>query len=436
MNIKNLLVKKLLLKEKLDELNRKKTLYEKTTLDKEIYENQINNFNRQWLNISSNNSFYKMWKEKYKLPNKIEKISDLNNYFPILTKKHINEFEDLLSIDFKDSSTISTGGTSGITTRFPISSKDTLDSYTNGYLGRSWWNINPLDDILMYWGHSHLFGGGIKGKFNHYKKQFSNYLINTKRVSSYSLSYDNVASFYDNLVDFNPSSIISYTSNVYKICKYMEDNNLYYNSDKLKGVILTSESVNDIDIELVNKRLNTEVINEYGMAETGPIAYSYKKTNNIKIFWDSFIITTNKDELVLSSIGQKLFPLINYSSEDKIIVDKSYKGSILTISKIEGKCRNILNIPSLNNRNEEISTILFDHIIKYYPDIFSIQYKQINNIVEIHVTSNKNLDLIKLKNHTELKLKEEFLNLDFSKIIFKQVSEIEKTIAGKIKTIL
>ena len=65
MNIKNLLVKKLLLKEKLDELNRKKTLYEKTTLDKEIYENQINNFNRQWLNISSNNSFYKMWKEKY-----------------------------------------------------------------------------------------------------------------------------------------------------------------------------------------------------------------------------------------------------------------------------------------------------------------------------------------------------------------------------------
>ena len=206
--------------------------------------------------------------------------------------------------------------------------------------------------------------------------------------------------------------------------------------NKLKGVILTSESVNDIDIELVNKRLNTEVINEYGMAETGPIAYSYKKTNNIKIFWDSFIITTNKDELVLSSIGQKLFPLINYSSEDKIIVDKSYKGSILTISKIEGKCRNILNIPSLNNRNEEISTILFDHIIKYYPDIFSIQYKQINNIVEIHVTSNKNLDLIKLKNHTELKLKEEFLNLDFSKIIFKQVSEIEKTIAGKIKTIL
>ncbi len=436
MLLKNEFIKKLLLKDKLKELERKKNIYNEIKENDQIYKYQIKKFNLQWQKISNNNYFYKMWKEKYSLPDQIEKIEDINNYFPILSKKEINNYQDLIFKDLTNFSLIATGGTSGLTTNFPVSKADSIEAYTNAYLGRSWWGIEPLDNILLFWGHSHLFGGGIKGKVNHLKKTFSNYLINTRRISSYSLSPGNVKDFYDEIKKSNPTSIISYTSNLYKICKYMENHNIYYKNSKLKGIILTSESVNDADIQLINKYLNSNVINEYGMAETGPIAYSKDETANIKVLWDSFIVTKKNNELVLSTIGNKLFPLINYVSEDKIVTKDIFKDSILSIEKIEGKCRNILKIPTINNEYKEVSTILFDHIIKYYPNIFSIQYKQLEDKVNIYVTSDKNIDLINLKKYLILKIEQEISDLDSNKINFIQIADIEKTIAGKTKTLL
>lgn len=434
--LKKYILEKLLLKKRIQKINEKKKLYSRLTSDKEIYEYQLEKFNYIWKYAYSNIPFYIQWKKIHNLPDKLQSITELKS-FPILTKKDIIENKQLIFDSLANYQVVLTGGTSGITTEFPVDERDSIEAYSNAYLGRSWWGIKPFDKILMFWGHVHIFGHGFSAKIMHYKKKLSDNLINTTKISSYGLDHKNVKNFYNAICENAPECIISYASNIYKICKYMEDKHIYYSKNNLKGIILTAESVTESEIELIHKHFSTNIINEYGMVETGPIGCSYQTTKNIKIFWGSFIITTNEsEELLLTTLGSKLFPLINYSSEDVIKVNTMYNDSIFTISEIKGKIRNVLNAKTQQGTFQKISTILFDHILKFYPSIYSIQYKQNNEYIEIYLTSNIQLNLTILHNYMENKMKIEFNDIDSNYIRLIQIDKLEKTIAGKNKTLL
>jgi phenylacetate-coenzyme A ligase PaaK-like adenylate-forming protein len=430
------LIKKLILKRRLKLIELKKNRYKNITTKKEIYEYQVEKFNKIWNYCITKIPFYIEWQKTHNLPNRINSIEELK-LFPVLTKQNLHKNQSFILKDLDNYYLTSTGGTSGVTLHFPTSKKNADEAYVNAYLGRSWWGVNPLDKILMFWGHSHLFGKGVGRIINQAKRVVSDLLINTRRISSYSLDVNNVKFFYKSIVTSRPKAIISYSSNVFKICKYMKSRNIYYNNPQLQGVILTSETVTKTDVRLIEEHLNTSVINEYGMAETGPIAYSYNKTDNIRVFWDDFILTSNKkEELILTTIGNVIFPLINYSSEDLVKVKIEYKGTILFLSEILGKIRDVLNISMLDGSRKEISTIFFDHVLKFYPDVYSIHYQQSGSDIKIFLTSDIKLDLINVKRYMSKEISKEFSGIDYNSLIIAQVDEVEKTIAGKNKTLI
>ena len=421
--ISNFILKKTILSKRLDLL-------------KEIYDYQVKKFNDTWNYCLREIPFYKKWQNDHNLPDKIEDIRELKD-FPYLTKKDIYENQEFILKNLKDYYLTSTGGTSGITTHFPTSKNNADEAYVNAYLGRSWWGIEPLDNVLMFWGHSHLFGKGFKRYIRQVKRKVSDILINTVKISCYSLDVTNVKEFYRSIESISPKAIISYSSNIFKICKYMENKQLFYKNDNFKGIILTSETVTQVDIDLINKYLNVDVINEFGMAETGAISYSFEETNNIKTFWDSFILTVDdKNELIITTIGNNIFPLINYSSEDVVVIRNEYKDSILSLSSIEGKVRNVLKVSLVDSTIQNISTIFFDHVLKYYNNIYSINYKQDNDKICIYLTSDIILDIKDLEKYVQSEIEKEFKNIDYKKIKIMQVDTVEKTIAGKNKTLI
>jgi len=432
----SLFVKKTFLRKRLTLIQLKKKRYSDTLSHEEIYQYQIEKFNRVWGHCIANIPFYTKWRQDHNLPDRINSIEDLK-LFPVLTKQHVHQNQEFILQGLDNYYLTSTGGTSGITTHFPTSKKNADEAYANAYLGRSWWGINPLDDILMFWGHSHLFGKGIKRFFSQFKRWASDFVINTKRVSCYDLDASSVHSFYGTIESMNPKAIISYSSNIFKVCQYMKSNSLHYEGPRLNGVILTSETVTKADTQLIEGYLNTNVINEYGMAETGAIAYSFRKTDNIRVFWDSFIVTSNKQkDLMLTTIGDSIFPLINYSSEDLAEVKSEYKASILSLRKVLGKARDVLNVCMLDGSKKEISTIFFDHVLKFYPDIYSIHYQQDRSDVVIFLTSDKRLNLRDVKSYLYKEISKEFHNIDYSHLSVVQVDDVKKTIAGKNKTFL
>jgi phenylacetate-CoA ligase len=432
----NFFIKKTILQKRLFLLEKKKKKYQEIIRDEDIYDYQIEKFNKIWKYCITKIPFYIAWQKTHNLPNKISTVEELK-LFPILTKNCLNENQSFILKELNNFSLTSTGGTSGITLHFPTSKVNSDEAYVNAYLGRHWWNINPLEKILMFWGHSHLFGKGFNRILNQVKRAVIDFFINTKRISSYSLDAKNVETFYKKIKSSRPNVIISYSSNIFKICKYMENQKLQYHGPKLKGIILTSEIVTKADTKLIKECLNTNVINEYGMAETGPMAYSYEETDNIRVFWDDFILTSNNQkDLYITTIGNPIFPLINYYSEDIVQIKNQYKDSILFLNEIQGKLRDVLNVKMLDGSIKKISAIFFDHVLKFYPNIYSMHYKQDGSNVDIFLTSDIKIDLSDVKHYLSKEVSKEFSGIDFDSLIIMQLNEVQKTIAGKNKTLL
>jgi phenylacetate-CoA ligase len=427
----NYILKATIFKKRLNLLEDKKSLYASIKNEDEIYQFQLEKFNQIWSKAIVEIPFYIKWKNEHNLPNQINSLKELKD-FPVLKKKDIQQNAQLIFDNLKNFTTISTGGSTGEPTRFPTSKKESLNSYANHYIARGWWGIKPLDDVLLFWGHSHLFGGGMKGKINQYKRVLSDWLINTKRLNAYDMSVHTLGKYYQELKNSNPSMILGYTSTIYKMAKYIDENKLDigYKSN-LKGIVVTSETVTDYDIKLIEKVFKVPCILEYGMAETGAIAYSKEKAKNIKLFWDTFIGIKDKDNILnITTINDRLFPLINYRTDD--MVETNDEVSILTINKILGRKNDFLKI-KVGDKIVESHSELFTHLLKSIKGVVNfkiIQKKDLSICIE-YVSSQK-LD-ISVSFFNEIK--KEFKEIDKRIFSFKQVEEIQKTIAGKAKWI-
>ena len=366
------------------------------------------------------------------MPEKIKNINELKS-FPILKKEHIQKNEKLIFGSLKNYSIISTGGSTGSPTKFPTFYNETINSYANHYLARGWWNIKPLDRIIFCWGHSHLFGSGIHEKFNQYKRFLYDFIINTKRLNAYDMSLGSIDKYCQIIKKSNPAMIIGYTSSIYRIAKYIDENNFDINNNSnLKAVVVTSETVTNYDINLIEKIFNTTCVIEYGMAETGVIAYSSKENSeNLDLFWDTFIgIKNDKNVLNITTINDRIFPLINYSTDD--LIESNDYNSILKIKKIIGR------------KNDFIKIKVRDNIIECHSEFFTHVLKSIKNIENFKIIQKKNLDIeieyVSLYNFNFSKIflneiSKEFNGVNKNTFTFRRVKDIQKTIAGKSKWI-
>jgi phenylacetate-CoA ligase len=430
--IQKYFIKNTVFKNRLHILEGKIDLYDRDLSVDDIYEYQLVEFNKIWSSAILNTPFYKMWKNKHSLPDSIQSLEELK-HFPILTKKDIQSNKDLIFNHLNKYSIISTGGSTGEPSKFPTSKIEQYFNYANTYMARARWHIKPLDHCLLFWGHSHLFGAGVLGRVNQYKRIMQDWLINSVRLNAYDMSVETTSYYHNEVCRRNPTFILGYTSILYKISKFIKENNLSIgNKSNLKAVIVTSEVVTDYDIELIESVFNVPCVIEYGMAETGVIAYQLNKSKRLSVFWDSFVCVKNEDNnLLVSTISNKLFPLINYQTDD--IVECADSPSILIIDEIQGRKKDILNV-AVRDGEISLSGILMVHILKSYKGIYSIQFKQLENLsAEIRLVTDLGVDLDDVKKYFIHNIKIDHKDILAESFIFKNLDHIEKTIAGKEK---
>ena len=437
MGIKKFILKNTVFKKRLKLLKDKKELYKTMVEPKDIYEYQLNKFNLMWENAYNNIPFYTMWKEKYNLPSKIKSIEEIKD-FPILTKKDIQQNQDLIFNHLKNYKTLSTGGSTGEPTKFPYMQFEMEERWASAYVARNWWSIKPLDAILLFWGHSHLFGTGLKGKINQFKRVVADWLINTKRLNAYDMSIDTLEKYYQDVKKSNPKSIFGYTSSIYKLAKYIDDNNLDIgDKSNLKAVIVTSETVTSSDVKLIEKIFKVPCVSEYGLAELGIVSYSHNSSNNIDIMWDLFIATKSENNILnITTLYDKKFALINYNTDDTVSILEEYKSSLIRLNSIDGRVQDVLNIQTIDNKVLSLSGILMIHILKGFPNIYEISFKQLlNNKIKISIVSDKEVDLKTIKKFFIDIIKKDHPTLNGECVFIEQIEEVTKTVAGKTQLI-
>lgn len=433
-SLKYSVISKLLFKGRLDKIREKKSLYDNMDGDfTAISKFQLERFNNVWGYARVNIPFYAYWASQHNLPDRLESIDELKK-FPILTKDLLQQHESLIFQEGKSYQTVVTGGSTGQPTRFITTPAEKNIEYANTYLGRGAFGIEPLKPTILFWGHSHLFGSGLNGKINEVKRQVLDSIVSIKRLNAYDLSTKTIESYVKLLGRLNADCIIGYTSSIFSISRFILDNQITLPLfSKLKGVIVTSETVTDNDVSVINAAFGCPVIIEYGMAETSVVAYSTPKESGLRIFWDSFIAQTNENnELNLTTIYERQFPLINYATRDVVEPLVEHESTLIRINNIKGRSRDNVKVRALSGDSLELSGILLVHIMKGFSGLFSISYKQCpNNEVEVHVVPQEGTDVKRLQNSFKAELIKDHPEIDLSAIKVIETSEVQRTIAGK-----
>ena len=422
------LLKKSLLRSRYKKLVNIENSYAKIVNKKDIYDYQLKKFNKTWLFSQTRVPFYQMWQEKFALPEQILSLSELDK-FPLLTKSDLIEHSKLIEMTPDTMRYTLTGGTSGLTTKFPMNHGDAQTAWLNTHLGRRWNGINPQDKLLMIWGHSHLFSGRF-AKLKQTKRQFKDLLVGIKRVSAYDMSSKNLEHICKIITTSNPRYIIGYGSCLTLLARYIMKSKYQFLDYNIKAIVNTSEPINSLDADLLSNIFKCPVINEYGMAEAGVIGYSVKQVSPINVMWKDYLVGRQNNEVIISTLGYRCFPLINYATED--YSDGENKKSLLSVSSIQGKARAIITVSTKDGIEKHLSVVLLDHILKQLSSISLIHYEQTNSTtVKIMYIASEPIDNSEIIEWLYQNLRNEGIDADPTSIIVQEIDKPLSTISGK-----
>lgn len=366
------IIAKCLLRPRLHALDALTAIYEQTADAQTIAELQRDRFNAQWARAWRKVPFYQLWRDTHDLPERIDHIRDLRD-FPVLTKTELSNSRDLLELTPGTHRYTLTGGTSGISTAFPMNGHDAQSSWTNTHLGRRWNGIEPGDRLFMIWGHSHLFSGKTAW-LKKCKRQAKDWAANIDRVSAYNLSAQELDQITAELVRARPAYVIAYGSCLVQLCHHLRDRGRDLRQAGVHRVVNTSETMSAIDMPLVQEVFGCTVINEYGMAEAGVVGYSKDALYPVSIFWHDFVVRTQDLRIILTTLGDRCFPLINYDTEDLTDDSLPETGALLTLNSLLGKARDVFSIRDAEGAEHNVSVVLFDHILKQIPQLRTLHY--------------------------------------------------------------
>lgn len=280
-------------------------------------------------------------------------------------------------------------------------------------------------------------------KLGYYKERLKDMLSHRFRFSVFDLSD---VQFEKNLKKFESTKfdyINGYTSAIVQFAKYLENKNIILKSicPSLKGCIVTSEMLYKDDKTLLESQFNIPVINEYGAAELGLIAFQNTNDDWVVNTSDLFVEILDNDNTVLpygeagrivvTSLYNKAHPFIRYDLGDigKLSKQSTLKTPIL--ESLVGRADDIVVLPS----GKKAAGLTFYYITKTIIED--------SGHVKEFIIEQLNIDTFKISYTSQTKLTKNDLNqIRFAienylekglTIHFEKKAQLNRAHSGKLK---
>ena len=397
---------------------------------------QTKAFNQIWRGATQRIRFYAEWKRRHGLPQQVKEIGELTR-FPILRRSDIDDSFETIVEDLAPCHFVYSGGTTGNSRRFPRGSEDTVLTYANQYLGRSWAGISPGDSIVSIWGHEHLFGSGKLGQVKRIIRSTKDWLIGTQRLNAYRLDEASVAAYFDAIRCRPGSVVISYVSAIRKLLEFVEQSGIDGRSARIRAVIFCGETVTVRDMDRVRKTLGSVPLVEYGMMETGVMAYSSPQCSLLTFIWDAFHCHGTSDrELIVTSLQPMRFPLINYGTEDRMEPLDGLASLPYRCARISGRTGDIFQLKMRTGQMIQIYGELILDILDVIPEVYAFAIRPSDQMLDIAVQLPPDYGLDVIRSRFLREIRRELPNLDESTITFSQLGHELQTIAGKRRVVV
>ena len=424
------------LRRRLELLAQRQELHRRVIDPAHIAKRQLEAFNSVWRGATRRFRFYAEWQRHHGLKDELADIRELSQ-FPILRKHHIEENFSTIGEDAHPCQFVGSGGSSGPSTWFPRGGEDHALLHSNMYLGRSWAGVSPGDNIVLIWGHDHLFGFGVKGRINRVKRRLMDRLIGTERLSVYRLDDDSVSAYFAKIRARPHTVVVGYVSAIRKLLDYVERSKLDGREARVRAVIFCSETVFPSDLARVRSLLGAVPLIEYGMGEAGVMAYSSPESSALTFLWDAFHChIASADELVITTLQPFRFPLINYGTGDRVQLLGDAGALPFRCARIAGRTRTLLTLTLRDGRAVDVHSELLEDCLDLVPQVRSYFIHQKGDQIEIAVRTVQDHDLGPIRRRFLDVLARQCTELDESKLIVSRLTEEPYTVAGKRQYVL
>lgn len=407
------------------------------TIEKEYYLSERNVFykqekvlNRTLMYAVNHCNYYK----NMALNKKDLCISD----FPLVDRHIITEFFDDFCSDMKDwyfHGDAYTGGSTGEPFHLLVGS-----TYENEFGAKRWkvYGYKNGDTIMALDGTKipdDLVRSGVFWK----QKNKENIPFGTIALSSLYINENNARTYCEYILNTKPAFIRGYPSFVFAIAQYSKQLGLKL-SGFLKGIELTSETVNLAQIETIREVFGAPVYLQYGHTEACICAYTYDESYKYRVeplygFVEILDVNNNHvkegevGEVVVTSLHNFAMPLIRYKTGDFA----EYGGKdnrYIYINKVLGRTQDY--IYDCNGNKVLLTALIFGQHFKALGHMVKWQIEQyVQGKIILHIIKGKEYTIDDEKEITKI-----FNTLGHVDIMFDYCQSIYTTPRGKSKMLI
>ena len=314
--------------------------------DRDSY--QLEKLNEVWQHAIQNVPFYKMWKEKHALPDKIVSFEEYSKW-PILKKSDLQQYAELLKWESGTPIHWSvTGGATGEPLHFGVMLGQGQQISESLLLARAALGVMPGDKIFLFWGHRHFYGNGMKAKIKFFIRRCKDWVNNTYRADACDLSPQYLSFVGRKLRRMKPEVLISYSASLLAFCRSQKDTGINYTNLGLKTIICTAGPLSKEEREEISAFFNAPVYMEYGSMDAGLMGYMTATGHYSVIHRDCIMQTYNDgvgDLNLVTPLYPQYLPLIRYQIGD-YLKDCTYTsdGRVETIGEVWGRGSDVVEL--------------------------------------------------------------------------------------------
>ena len=278
---------------------------------------------------------------------------------------------------------------------------------------------------------------------NYYKERLKDKLSNRFRFSVFDMSDKQLAKNVKLISKSNYQYLYGYSNALTLFGKYLERENIILKEKckSLKACIATSETLFTNDKKLLEKQFGVSIINEYGCAELGLIAFQNTKDEWLINSDDLYIeiLDTNNNilphgkqgRIVITSLYNKAHPFIRYDTGDIGTLSKNSTLSKPILESLAGRTNDTLKLPSgkiaagftmyyvTKTVIEDASKIKEFMLEQFKLDTFKVSYVAEEELTEIQKTTVK-------------KALDDYLEPGLN-VSFERKESLERAKSGKVK---
>jgi len=362
------------------------------------------------------------------------------NELPVITKSDLQQpLADRLSDKFTEK-TVHKHKTSGSSGTPFIFAKDnfahamTWVTFMQRY---DWFNID-----LNTSKQARFYGIPLDTK-GYYKERFKDWLGNRYRFSVFDLSDDALEKVLKRFKRSKFDYINGYTNAIVQFAKFLERKNSVLKDvcPSLKVCIVTSEMLFEDDKKLLEKQFNIPIVNEYGAAELGLIAFENQDDQwlvNSNHLYVEILDDNNQPvpygqpgKIVITDLYNRAHPFIRYQLGDmgQLSAKSTLQHPIL--EKLTGRTSDLVQLPS----GKKAAGLTFYYVTK---TVISQDANVKEFIIEQQTLDTFNISYVSTDALTEAQKEavqqavNKYLEPNL-KLVFEQKDVLERQASGKLK---